>query len=163
MSKLDLPIGTTRHEVMRIFGTPRVNKIIKQSGNNLLAHGNPHVPTALVHPVDWDAILTAPDKKHVVIHEAQITGWGTAFTNTSTPSKITGLPQIYSAPEAIFQVRSMDRRVTTVDQITSDLWGLGCTLFEIRTGRQLFNPWDNKTDEYLAEVCILLGRLPDQY
>ena len=47
--------------------------------------------------------------------------------------------------------------------IVSDLWALGCTLFEIRTGRRLFSPFDGKGDDYLEAMVDILGALPEPW
>jgi serine/threonine-protein kinase SRPK3 len=44
--------------------------------------------------------------------------------------------------------------------IGSDLWALGCTTFEIRTGRKLFNMFDDDVDDRLYYMVLLLRKLP---
>lgn len=45
----------------------------------------------------------------------------------------------------------------------SDLWALACTIFAIRTGRKLFNTYDDEVDDYLLAVVLLLGKLPEPW
>ncbi|KAK1768084.1 kinase-like domain-containing protein [Phialemonium atrogriseum] len=65
-----------------------------------------------------------------------------------------GTPGPYRSPELI-----LDNAAGT----GSDLWALGCTLFEIRTGRKLFNPFDDDDDTYLDEMVQVLGKLPEPW
>lgn len=65
-----------------------------------------------------------------------------------------GTPGPYRSPELI-----LDRAAG----IGSDLWALGCTLFEIRTGRKLFYPFDDDDDSYLDAIVQVLGKLPEPW
>jgi serine/threonine-protein kinase SRPK3 len=57
-----------------------------------------------------------------------IIDFGVAFHQDQSSPDI-GTPKIYCAPEFLFDhARS----------VSSDIWALGCTLFEIRTGASLF-------------------------
>lgn len=47
--------------------------------------------------------------------------------------------------------------------VGSDIWALGCTLFEIRTGRRLFDTFDDNKDEYLCKMVMMLGKLPEPW
>lgn len=47
--------------------------------------------------------------------------------------------------------------------VGSDIWALGCTLFEIRTGRKLFDTFDDDQDEYLCKMAMMLGKLPEPW
>lgn len=47
--------------------------------------------------------------------------------------------------------------------VGSDIWALGCTLFEIRTGRKLFDAFDDEKDEYLCKISLMLGKLPEPW
>ncbi|KAK7431786.1 hypothetical protein QQZ08_001726 [Neonectria magnoliae] len=45
----------------------------------------------------------------------------------------------------------------------TDLWALGCTLFEIRTCRKLFSPFDDDDGDYLDAMVQVLGVLPEPW
>ncbi|KAK1763008.1 Serine/threonine-protein kinase-like protein [Phialemonium atrogriseum] len=72
------------------------------------------------------------------------------------PTKF-GIPMDYRAPEMI-----LDGSAST----TADLWSLGCTLFEIRTGQRLFSIstlLGRDKGQYLTEVALLIGRPSDPW
>jgi serine/threonine protein kinase len=43
------------------------------------------------------------------------------------------------------------------------IWALGCTLFEIRTGRKLFDMFDDDDDSHLFHMVEMLGALPEPW
>ncbi|KAK0704619.1 kinase-like domain-containing protein [Lasiosphaeris hirsuta] len=47
--------------------------------------------------------------------------------------------------------------------IESDIWALGCTLFEIRMGRPLFVIPHDDPDEHLARMVEILGKFPEPW
>ena len=47
--------------------------------------------------------------------------------------------------------------------VGSDLWALSCTIFEIRTGRRLFDTMDGDVDDMLYTIVLLLGKLPEPW
>ena len=110
----------------------------------------PHVPKHLIYPIDYDTIDPS-----LISTEAYITDFGQSFDVTSHPLPTDlGIPIDYRAPEiALNQPAGVEM----------DLWSLGCTLFEIRTGQKLFNifqlmGFDEK--EYLFELSSVLGKPP---
>ena len=44
-----------------------------------------------------------------------------------------------------------------------DLWALGCSLFEIRTGRKLFDAFDDDDHSYLEAMVEVLGKFPEPW
>ncbi|KAA8564315.1 hypothetical protein EYC84_011259 [Monilinia fructicola] len=83
-----------------------------------------------------------------------IIDFGISFLQES-PSFDIGTPKSYCAPEFLFGYhRSM----------ASDIWALGCTIFEIRTGARLFKyKGTPKRDEMLIAIVKLLGTLPSEW
>lgn len=71
----------------------------------------------------------------------------------SSPPKALGIPDSYLPPELLLGESPAPGPYT-------DLWALGCTLFEIRQQIKLFYMLPN-TDEVIAEIVILFGKLPD--
>ncbi|KXX74462.1 Serine/threonine-protein kinase AFC3 [Madurella mycetomatis] len=70
------------------------------------------------------------------------------------PPEDLGIPGPYRSPGLILE---------SAAGFPSDLWALGCTLFEIRTGRKLFSSFDDDDDEYLDGMSQILGELPEPW
>jgi serine/threonine-protein kinase SRPK3 len=82
--------------------------------------------------------------------------FGCAFPShdpPSNPDKI-GLAMSYSAPEVIFDSKM---------SVYSDIWALGCVLFEIRSGGQLFGDWIGTKDDVLRQMVQAFGKLPEPW
>jgi serine/threonine-protein kinase SRPK3 len=81
-----------------------------------------------------------------------IIDFGIAFLHEQSSTEI-GTPKAYCAPEFSFgSLRSFN----------SDMWALGCTIFEIRTGACLFRYRGVPTrDQVLVSLVQMLGRLPE--
>ena len=66
----------------------------------------------------------------------------------------------YRSPEIILKYKSWGS--------STDLWSIGCIIFELITGDYLFDPYDgkffDKDEDHLAQIIELLGAFPsDQY
>lgn len=105
-------------------------------------------PRFLVYPVEWHDV----DTKYLLT-TPKIIDFGECF-NISNPPEDVGTPGCYRSPELLLENKI---------GIPSDLWALGCTLFEIRTGRKLFDSFDDQDDDYLDGMCLVLGRLPEPW
>ncbi|RSL48245.1 hypothetical protein CEP54_013015 [Fusarium duplospermum] len=71
----------------------------------------------------------------------------------SSPPKALGIPDSYKPPELLIGGSAAPGPCT-------DLWALGCTLFEVRQQIQLFYMLPTKND-IIAEIVRLFGKLPD--
>ncbi|TGO53696.1 hypothetical protein BCON_0119g00200 [Botryotinia convoluta] len=89
-----------------------------------------------------------------IANDIIIIDFGIAFLQTA-PSFDLGTPKSYCAPEFLFGCYR---------SVASDIWALGCTIFEIRTGSRLFK-YDGipKRDEMLIAAVRLLGAFPDEW
>ncbi|KAI5855030.1 kinase-like domain-containing protein [Durotheca rogersii] len=137
--------GLAEEEVLRILGNPVQNPVQRQSGEN---HDDPGAPQYLVYPVEWQDV----DSRYIREQPCLI-DFGESFLITEPPEDL-GIPGPYRSPELI-----LDK----VAGIGSDIWALGCLLFEIRTGRKLFNPFDDEDSDYLDAMVQLLGKLPEPW
>lgn len=117
-------------------------------------HDLPQAPQYLVHPIEWDTALATPKGLSLLQNpRACVIDFGESY-QISKPTPDLGIPQVYCSPEY-----TLDGAVG----VGSDIWALGCTLFEIRTGRKLFDMFDDDKDEYLAKLALVLGRFPEHW
>lgn len=109
-------------------------------------------PLYLVYPVSWHSV----DKRYFS-NRPCVTDFGEAFKCTEPPKEL-GIPPPYRAPELFLEKDRLD-----LPGFSTDLWALGCTLFEIRTGRKLFSPFDDDDDSYLDAMVEILGVMPEPW
>lgn len=137
--------GLTEDEVLKILGSPDLNPVLNASQE---PHGGNTAPDYLVYPVKWCDV-----DSQFISTDPCIIDFGESFEISHPPDDL-GTPGSYRSPELI-----LDKKAGR----GSDIWALGCTLFEIRTGRKLFSPFDDEDDDYLVEITQLLGRLPEPW
>lgn len=90
-----------------------------------------------------------------LLEEILLIGFGIAFSFDEPPAKINvGMTTCYSAPEIFF-----DKRFS----LYSDIWALGCVLFEIRAGQSLFSTRIDTRDDVLRQMVQKFGKLPDKW
>lgn len=135
--------------MLEIVGETRTAPIITNSGE---PHQLSTAPQYLVYPVEWEQV----DKSHFS-NEPCINDLGEAFIATNPPNDL-GIPPPYRSPELF-----LEKNDPSVSGFGSDIWALGCTLFEIRTGRKLFNLFDNEDDDYLDAMVSVLGKMPEPW
>jgi len=128
--------------VIQELGEPRQAEVVTESGETPT---DPTAPKYLVYPVDFRKI-----DSRFVTDQACVIDLGDSFEASNPPEDL-GIPQIYRSPELI-----LDK----VAGIESDLWALGCTIFEIRVGKRMFGMLDDDVGEHLYIMDRLLGRLP---
>ncbi|KAI1123109.1 kinase-like domain-containing protein [Nemania abortiva] len=106
-------------------------------------------------------VMTVSREKHdlptspqsLITGDACVIDFGESF-EISNPSADLGIPQVYRAPEYV-----LDKTIG----VDCDLWALACTIFEIRTGRRLFDTFDDDPDEHLCKMAMVLGKLPEPW
>lgn len=145
--------------MLRVLGEPSKNLVVKMSGD---PHDKPTAPQYLVYPVIWSDVDT-----QYLSGQPCLTDLGASFEVTEPPSEL-GVPGPYRAPELFLGTTATTRTETDnspscVAGLGSDLWALGCTLFEIRTGRKLFSPFDDEEDAYLDAMVFVLGVMPEPW
>ncbi|KAF6826226.1 protein kinase domain-containing protein [Colletotrichum plurivorum] len=119
--------GLEVEEVFARLGKPHTSKVtIQPSRSWKPLESTPHAPRYLVLPVDF----SRAGKDLVYDPSVHVIDFGESF-DVSKPSPARfGIPINYAAPEVVF-----DKSGATA----MDLWALGCTLYAIRLGQQLFN------------------------
>ncbi|KAF7533650.1 hypothetical protein G7Z17_g13478 [Cylindrodendrum hubeiense] len=145
--------GLTEDEVLQILGGPITNRIFKgpigaRIADPIKDHDDPHVPQYLVYPVKWQDV-----DKRFISEQPCLIDLGESFEIAHPPEDL-GIPGPYRAPELI-----LDNKMG----FGTDLWALGCTLFEIRTGRKLFCAFDDEDDDYLDFMVQVLGKMPEPW
>lgn len=95
----------------------------------------------------------ASARPSLIVGDACLIDFGEAY-EISAPTSDLGIPRVYCPPEYL-----IDGKVG----ISCDIWALGCTLFEIRTGRNLFDTFDDDVDEVLWKIAMLFGKYPEPW
>ncbi|KAN0115354.1 kinase-like protein [Hyaloscypha variabilis] len=124
----------SEEEVLEAPGEPLQNEVLTESGDIPL---DSTAPKYLVRAVDFYSVDTRKMK-----NEPCIIGFGESF-------------EVASPRRSLAFLRSTARLTI--------LWVLGCTLFEIRTGRKLFDTFDNSIDDHLFSLILILGKLPEPW
>lgn len=85
-----------------------------------------------------------------------IVDFGQSFLVKHPPTKGLGIPASYSAPESLFDMPPSS---------ASDLWALGCLIYEIRAGAPLFSYFFGPPtkDMQLAAFVSTFGKLPETW
>ncbi|PVH79375.1 kinase-like protein [Cadophora sp. DSE1049] len=139
--------GLDEDEVLKILGNPVLNPVLDASQEQ---HHETTAPNYLVYPVNWSDVDT-----QFISQESCLIDFGESFSISQPPSDL-GIPGPYRSPELI-----LDKSAGV--GFGSDIWALGCSLFEIRTGRKLFCPFDDEDNEYLCTFVQVLGKLPEPW
>ena len=136
--------------MVRSLGSPETTKVIQVSGSELWPIS---APRYLVKSINWETRTAATAGPRFITDKVCVADFGESFDVNDLPEDL-GIPQEYRAPEYI-----LDKRLG----VESDIWALGCTLFEIRTGRRLFDLPDDDPDEHLARVVQVLGKFSEPW
>lgn len=142
--------GLPEEEALQILGVPKTTQVVTESGES---HTLESAPKYLVYPVNWEDVLAKDTEPGLQTGSACLTDFGESFEMDDPPPEV-GIPQVYCSPE-----QALEQKVGTA----SDLWALGCTLFEIRTGRKLFDTFDDDMDECLYTIATILGKYPEPW
>ncbi|KAM0139787.1 hypothetical protein ACHAP3_002846 [Botrytis cinerea] len=137
----------TEEQIYERLGVPQKEQIIYASSK--LPVSDSSFPDYTVAAINMKEV-----NPKWIANDIMIIDFGIAFLQTA-PSFDLGTPKSYCAPEFLFgRYRS----------IASDIWALGCTIFEIRTGSRLFK-YDGipKRDEMLIATVRLLGGFPEAW
>lgn len=142
--------GLSEDEIFRLVGEPIQTRVTTASREK---HDLPTAPQYLVYPIILEDIAQEPSAGCLITGEACIIDFGESFEISNPPPDL-GIPQIYCPPEYV-----LDKKISA----SCDIWALACTLFEIRTGRRLFDTFDDDRDEHLCKMAMVLGKLPEPW
>ncbi|KAF7922859.1 uncharacterized protein EAE97_011023 [Botrytis byssoidea] len=137
----------TEAQIYERLGVPQKEEIIY--ARSKLPATDSSFPDYTVAPINMKEV-----NPKWIANDIIIIDFGIAFLQT-VPSFDLGTPKSYCAPEFLFGCYR---------SVASDIWALGCTIFEIRTGSRLFK-YDGipKRDEMLIAAVRLLGTFPDEW
>ncbi|KAL1860745.1 hypothetical protein VTK73DRAFT_7190 [Phialemonium thermophilum] len=150
---LELPSSLNNLSIEQLyakFGAPEKEPVVRLKDQSPLGPG---VPPYVVPPL-WLGI--ASDK--ITVDEAKILlgDFGVAFRPSEEPRFQSQAPLVIRPPEAFFEP-------TVSLSFGSDIWSLGCTLFELLAHRSLIDGILAPQDEITAQQVHLQGRLPPEW
>ena len=137
--------GLNEDKVLQILGSPIMNPVLNASKE---CYHESTAPEYLVYPVSWWDVDT-----QFISKESCLIDFGESFEISQPPDDL-GIPGPYRSPELI-----LDKEAG----FGSDIWALGCSLFEIRTGRKLCETFDDDVDSHLGAMALILGKLPEPW
>ncbi|KAG0646523.1 Serine threonine-kinase SRPK [Hyphodiscus hymeniophilus] len=137
--------GLSEDEVLQILGSPVLNPVLNASEER---HHESTAPDYLVYPVSWWDV-----DAQIISIESCLIDFGESFESSQPPADL-GIPGPYRSPELI-----LDKEAG----FGSDIWALGCSLFEIRICRKLFSSFDDDDSETLVAIVRILGKLPEPW
>ncbi|KAF2795052.1 kinase-like protein [Melanomma pulvis-pyrius CBS 109.77] len=145
-----LRISSKFHELSEeqtcaLLGPPKTDPIIRYSR---LPPG-PSAPEYVVGAVDFSIIDFAWFQESISIID-----FDQCFRSSNPPSRMLGTPSKYLAPEAIFERPGPP----------SDVWALGCAIFRMRGGRDIFEEFGNSAPSgAVFSMVDAIGDLPSYW
>ncbi|KAI1460183.1 kinase-like protein [Annulohypoxylon moriforme] len=133
-------------DLFNLFGRPKTSPLITYSGNPPA----PHAPNYNVVPLNFCSANI-----NVLSREICAIDFDQSFTVACTPTERPGIPAKCLAPEvAVGQPPSP----------ASDVWALGCAIFRIRSGFDLFFDYDTDCPaDVLRQIVKTMGELPEKW
>ncbi|OHW99828.1 protein kinase domain-containing protein [Colletotrichum incanum] len=151
---LQLPSSLNNLSVEQLyakFGAPEPEPVIRLDGKPTSSTAG--VPSYAVPPV-WLGIAS----DEVTLNEAKLllSDFGVAFRPSHKPRFESYTPLVIRPPEAFFEP-------TTPLSFASDIWSLGCTIFELLAHRSLIDGILTPQDEITVQQVHLQGSLPSEW
>ncbi|KAK0751238.1 kinase-like domain-containing protein [Schizothecium vesticola] len=151
---LQLPYSLNNLSVKQLyakFGAPDSEPVVRSDGKP--TSSAPGVPPYVVKPL-WLGIpsdeLTPGDAKLL------LADFGVAFRPSDKSRFQSYTPLVLRPPEAFFEP-------TALLSFASDIWSLGCSIFELLGHRSLIDGIITPQDEITAQQVHLQGRLPSEW
>jgi serine/threonine-protein kinase SRPK3 len=134
-------------KLYEVFGSPCIEEVERRDRQALDASA----PAGLVESIPAIKYMAADLVRMTVV----VIDFGQSFAVNAKPhdyEPATGIN--YRAPETRFE-----------DEYTlaTDVWSMGCLLFEIRAGAPLFDTWLGNETSILRQMVNMLGKLPDPW
>ncbi|KAI9791148.1 MAG: hypothetical protein M1835_000514 [Candelina submexicana] len=118
------------------------------------------LPKYVVRPPSFEKYVANQSERQEFHWHAKIMDFGESFFQESRPEHL-ATPLVFRAPEVIFNQRSKGEINIDWDY-RSDLWALGCFIFELVFNRPLFTSSDD--EEFLIyEMTGIAGPLPTSW
>ncbi|KAK6082954.1 serine/threonine-protein kinase SRPK3 [Seiridium cupressi] len=147
LMKLDGIDALGKEELLKTLDEPETIEVETLSGDDPAPHG----PKYCVEPLQfsWCKTYMKP--------EIAIIDFGESFL-VNKPRPRSGIPIQYAAPEVLFSG-------THVPSLSSDVWSLGVTLFDIYNSTDLLGDkaFSSGVDASIETMEVLLGPLPEPY
>lgn len=107
-------------------------------------------PSQVVAPIDISRLSSSLLREDITLID-----FGQAFSaDRPPPHYVPTTPSHYLSPEAFFESKM---------SFSSDVWALACTIFEIRAGSPLFDPFFRDDSLILKQIVETLGRFPEPW
>ncbi len=135
----------SEQEIFHKLGQPNKDKVLTTTGQDI----DPSAPAHLIEPVMISSI-----GPQWLRDELLVVDFGQSFFYENPPADGVGTPLSYRAPEATFDQQA---------SFWSDIWALGCIIFEIRSGTPLFESFFEGPTEVMRQMVQTLGKLPEPW
>ncbi|UNI22323.1 hypothetical protein JDV02_008222 [Purpureocillium takamizusanense] len=151
---LQLPASLNNLSIRQLYagyGEPEQEPVVRL--DTQAASTEPGVPSYAVPPV-WLGI----ESKEIILGEAKLllSDFGVAFRPSDNSRFESYTPLVYRPPEAFFEP-------TTPLTFASDIWSLGCVIFELLAHRSLIDGFLAPQDEITAQQVELQGLMPPEW
>ncbi|TFY66285.1 hypothetical protein EVG20_g4810 [Dentipellis fragilis] len=134
-------------QVYSHLGSPEMEEVRTCNGQPR----GPHAPTELVAPISASRLTDASLLQEKVV----VIDFGQSYAIARRPKNYQPATVInYCAPEMRFEGRT---------GFETDVWALGCAIFEIRAGFPLFDPLLRSDADVLRQTVETLGKLPEPW
>ncbi|KAK3684183.1 kinase-like domain-containing protein [Podospora appendiculata] len=132
-------------DILRLFGEPKRSSVMLYSGKP----PRPHAPDYNVVPLDF-----CSSAANLLTGRVCIIDFDQSFTTSSPPDHL-GIPAKYLAPEVAVGLSASP---------ASDVWALGCLVFRIRSGEDLFFDYDTDSPgAVLQQIAKTIDGLPEEW
>ncbi|KAI9719395.1 MAG: hypothetical protein M1812_003466 [Candelaria pacifica] len=138
-----MPPHQSDRDIITSLGTPETSKIYARYGYPLTTG----VHKYLVKPTSFPSFLRSPGSSQL-----KVIGFGGAFLHGEKSRTLGCL--ITRAPEDL---------LASQKDMRSDLWGLGCTMFELIVGSSLFTHIPPERNELICQWIGMFGNPPEDW